>query len=139
MFGTKKAWAQAVATVLAGLIPLLVDHQLSGVELTNTLLLLLSAVTVYVVPNLTDTVAKYAKGTVAVGTAVATLLISLFADGTYALDTSEWIQLALAALGAVGVVGFKAPQYPATFARTGSDGVPDISTMPPDAAGSTEV
>jgi hypothetical protein len=111
MLGTKKAWAQAVATVLAGLIPFLVDDQLSGVELINTLLLLLSAVAVYIVPNLADTIAKYAKGTVAIGTAVGTLLVSLFADGSYALDTSEWIQLGLAALGAVGVVGFKAPQY----------------------------
>lgn len=113
MTGTAKAWAQAAATVLAGLIPFLVDNQLNGVELINTLLLLLSAVTVYVVPNLTASVGKYAKGIVAVGTAVATLLVSLFADGSYALDTAEWIQLIIAGLGALGVVGLPAPQYPA--------------------------
>lgn len=120
MNSTGKAWAQAVATVLAGLIPFLADHQLTGVELINTFLLLFSAVAVGVVPNLTEGVAKYAKGILAVGTAVLTLLVSLFADGSYALDTSEWIQLGLAALGAAGVVGLPAPQWsgPPVMARS---------------------
>jgi len=112
MNGTAKAWAQALATVLAGLIPFLADSHLNGVELVNTFLLGFSAVAVGIVPNLTGGIAKYAKGIVAVGTAVLTLLVSLFADGSYALNSSEWLQLGIAALGALGVVGLPAPQHP---------------------------
>ena len=111
MTGTAKAWAQVLATVLAGLIPFIADNQLNGVEVVNTLLLSFSAIAVAIVPNLTDGVAKYAKGIVAVGTAVLTLLVSLFADGSYALNSSEWIQLGIAAFGALGVIGLPAPQH----------------------------
>lgn len=114
MTGTAKAWAQVLATVLAGLIPFIADNHLNGVELVNTLLLAFSAIAVAIVPNLTDGVAKYAKGAVAVGTAVLTLLVSLFADGSYALNSSEWLQLGIAALGALGVIGLSAPQHPAS-------------------------
>lgn len=109
---TGKVWAQTVATVLAGAIPFFANgNTLTGAALVNFLLMILSAVSVGIVPNLTGGVAKYAKGIIAVATAVGTLLVSLFADGSYALNTTEWIQLALAALGAIGVVGFKSPQY----------------------------
>lgn len=109
MYG--KIWSQIIATVLAGAIPLLGDAHMTGVELVNFLLLALSAIGVGLVPNLTGGVAKYAKAAVAIGTAVGTLLVSLFADGSYALTTTEWLQLGLAALGAVGVVGFSSPQF----------------------------
>jgi hypothetical protein len=112
MNGTGKVWAQTIATILAGAIPFFSSNAgLTGVALVNFLLMALNAVNVGVAPNLTGGVAKYAKAFIAVGTAVGTLLVSLFADGSYALNTTEWIQVILAALGALGVVGFKSPQY----------------------------
>jgi hypothetical protein len=109
--GKLKAWSQVFAGVLAALIPFLVDHKLDGVEITNAVLIFLAGLRIYIVPNLTATVGKYAKGAVAVGAAVGTLLVSLLADGSYALDSGEVIQLVLAGLGAVGVFGFSAPQH----------------------------
>jgi hypothetical protein len=138
MTGKLKAWGQVLAAVLAGLIPFLVDHHLDGVEITNAALLLIGGITLYIVPNLTGTEAKYAKLAVSVGAAFCTLLVSFFADGSYAIDSGEWIQLGLAALGALGVARASALQFPATPARIGPDGVPDISTLPPTTAGPTE-
>lgn len=116
--GKLKAWSQVIAGVLAGLLPFLVDHHLDGVEITNTVLIALAGYAVYVVPNMTATVAKYAKLVVSALTAVGTLLVSLFADGSYALDSGEVIQLVLAGLGAVGVLGFSAPQVVAATRTT---------------------
>jgi len=115
--GKLKAWAQVVAGVLAGLLPFLVDHHLDGVEITNAALLFVAGFAVYIVPNLTETAGKYAKLVVSALTAVGTLLVSLFADGSYALDSGEVIQLVLAALGAVGVLGFSAPQVLPRYAQ----------------------
>lgn len=115
MNGTGKVWSQVLATILAGAIPFFSNNAgLTGVALVNFLLMALAAINVGVAGNLTGTVGKYAKGFIAIGTAVGTLLVSLFADGSYALNTTEWIQLILAALGAVGVVGFRSPQYNAS-------------------------
>lgn len=112
MAGIGKAVAQAIATVLAGLIPFLVDGHLTTVETVNLLLLAFSTLGVAVVPNLTAGTAKYAKGIIAVGVAVLTLLATFLSSGTD-LGSGQIIQLILAALGAVGVVGLPAPQYPA--------------------------
>jgi hypothetical protein len=112
MAGIGKAVAQAIATVLAGLIPFLVDGHLTTVEVVNLLLLAFSTLGVAVVPNLNAGTAKYAKGIIAVGVAVLTLLATFLASGTD-LGSGQVIQLVLAALGAVGVVGLPAPQYPA--------------------------
>lgn len=118
MNGTGKIWAQTLATILAGAIPFFSNNEtLTGVALVNFLLMVISAINVGIVPNLTGGVAKYAKGIIAVATAVGTLLVSLFADHSYALNTTEWIQLILAALGALGVIGFKSPQYNETTAH----------------------
>lgn len=108
-----KAVAQAVATVLAGLVPFLVDGHLSSVEVVNLFLLAFGVIGVAVVPNLNAGAAKYAKGIVAVGVAVLTLLSSFLIDGT-GIGASQWVQFGIAALGAVGVIALPAPQYPAT-------------------------
>jgi hypothetical protein len=125
MNGTGKVWAQTLATILAGAIPFFSNNDgLTGVALVNFLLMALAAINVGVAGNLTGTVGKYAKAFIAVGTAVGTLLVSLFADHSYALSTTEWIQVILAALGALGVIGFSSPQYnssPAVLGRAGRD------------------
>ncbi|WP_410633389.1 hypothetical protein [Amycolatopsis sp. cmx-4-83] len=112
MPGFGKAVAQAIATVLAGLVPFLVDGHLSTVETVNLFLLAFATIGVAVVPNLNAGTAKYAKGVVAVGIAVLTLLATILASGT-ALGSGQIIQLILAGLGAVGVIALPAPQYPA--------------------------
>ena len=123
MNGTGKLWAQTIATILAGAIPFFTNTSgLTGVALVNFLLMALAAINVGVAGNLTGTVGKYAKAFIAVGTAVGTILVSLFADGSYVLSNTEWIQVILAALGAVGVVGFKSPQYNASPAVLGTSG-----------------
>lgn len=119
MNGIGKAVSQLVATILAAVVPLLVDGSLSKLELLNLGLLLLSTLLVTVVPNLSAGVAKYAKEAVAIGLAVLTLLVTFVGAGTH-LGASEWIQLALAALGAIGVIGFSAPKFPATKIVSGN-------------------
>lgn len=110
MIGIGKAVAQAIATVLAGLVPFLVDGHLTAVETVNLFLLAFATVGVAVVPNLNAGTAKYAKGVVAVGVAVLTLLATFLAEGTD-FGSGQVIQLVLAGLGAVGVIALPAPQY----------------------------
>lgn len=126
MTGIGKAVAQAIATILAGLVPFLVDGHLTTVETVNLFLLAFATLGVAVVPNLNAGTAKYAKGVVAVGIAVLTLLATFLAEGT-GFGGGQVIQLILAGLGAVGVVALPAPQYPAGPAAR------------PVTAGSTEV
>lgn len=111
MNGIGKALAQALATVLAALAPLIAVGSLTPSEIFSVVLIGVSALGVGLVPNLTAGAAKYAKGAIAVATAVLTLVVSFVADGSYAISGAEWAQIVIAALGAVGVVGFKAPQY----------------------------
>lgn len=119
MAGTAKAWTQAIFALLAGLVPFIAAHTLTPTEVVNEFLLFFSAIAVGVVPNLTAGVAKYAKGIIAVGLAVGTLLLSYFGDGSYAISATEWMQLIGAALGAAGVIGLPAPQHPSPLVLTG--------------------
>ena len=119
-----KAIAQVVATILAGLLPFLVDNSLSAVEIINLGIIGSSAITIAIVPNLTAGIAKYAKGALAVVSAVLVLLTSLIADGT--LTTEETLQLVIAGLGAIGVVGLPAPQFSPAPIRDGAYTVTDL-------------
>jgi len=111
---TIKAWASALFTVITALVPMLVAGPLTPTEWVNVALLALSTVLVGVVPNLSEGVAKFAKGFISVATAVGTLLVSYFADGSYAISAAEWIQIASVVLAAVGVVGLPGPQWAGT-------------------------
>lgn len=122
MTGIGKAVAQAIATILAGLVPFLVDGHLTAVETVNLFLLAFATIGVAVVPNLTAGAAKYAKGVVAVGIAVLTLLTTFLAEGT-SFGSGQIIQLILVALGALGVIALPAPQHPANPAPAGPTGV----------------
>lgn len=114
MNDTLKTWASALFTLLTVLVPLVVVHAMTPVGWVNFGLLALSTVAVYVVPNMSEGVAKYAKGIIATFTALGTLLVSFFADGSYALSTAEWIQVASVVLAAIGVVRLPAPQWAGT-------------------------
>jgi hypothetical protein len=95
-----KAWLVVLATGLAALQSAVVGG-LDRVEVVQLGLVLLGAFTVAVVPNMSEGVAKYAKTIAAVAFAVLNVLVTAIIGG---LDTQELINLALAALAAVGVL-----------------------------------
>lgn len=111
---TLKAWASALFTVLSVLVPMIAVAPLTPTEWVNVGLLALSTVLVAVVPNLSEGVAKFAKTFIATATAVGTLLVSFFADHSYAISSSEWIQVAAVVLAAVGVNRLAGPLWSGT-------------------------
>jgi len=103
-----KFFAQVAATVLAAIVPLLngTAHP-NGSDWVNVAIIGLGAVAVLGAGNLPAGVWKYTKTIVAAATAVAVLLQSAITDG---ISSAEWLQLALAALGALGVVAAPGPR-----------------------------
>ena len=65
----------------------------------------------YVVPNLTDGIAKYAKGIVTFLLAAFGVLYTVLQGG---VTTAEWLMVAVAGLTAIGVPLLPAPQFPAS-------------------------
>jgi len=100
--------AQVGATVLAAVVALLngTDHQPGVSDWINVVIVALGSVAVLGAGNLPDGVWRHTKTIVAAATAVAVLLQSVVTDG---ISAAEWIQLALAALGALGVYAAKGP------------------------------
>lgn len=99
--------AQVAATVLAAVVALLngTDHP-GASDWVNVLVVALGAVAVLGAGNLPEGVWRHTKTFVAAATAVAVLLQSVITDG---ISAAEWLQLALAALGALGVYAAKGP------------------------------
>ncbi len=93
-----KAAAAVIAAVLSGLVAALVDQQVSTVEWVNVAIAGAGAAAVFTAPNVPG--ARYTKFWLAVLTAVLTLAVSLIIDG---MSTSDWLQLAVAGLGAATV------------------------------------
>src|SRR5690349_601238 len=94
-----KAFAAIVATVISGVIAALSgDGVVDAQEWVNVALLAAGAAAVFAAPNVPG--ARYTKAVLAVLTAVLTLAVNLITGG---LDLTEWLQLAIAALGALGV------------------------------------
>lgn len=115
-----KFLAQVGATVLAALVPLLAgNHDIGPSEVVNIVLVALGAVAVLGAGNLPAGVWAHAKAIVAAATAVAVLLQSVITDG---ISAAEWFQLALAALGAVGVFAAPGPVVYADPLAAGSAG-----------------
>lgn len=99
------AYAKAVVAILAAvagvLAAALTDDVVTQLELANIGVALLTAVGVYLVPNLDKSVGHWLKAIVAVlGTALQAL-VPFLAEGR--ITTSGWILVFVAALGAVGV------------------------------------
>lgn len=102
-----KFLAQVAATVLAGAYAALAgDGVFSTDEQINCILLALGSIGVLGAGNLPAGVWSYMKGYVAAATAVATIAVSAVSGG---INDAEWIQMGLAALGAVGVVRLPGP------------------------------
>lgn len=94
-----------VAIVAAGLsavaVALTGDGAFSTVEYINVAIAIVGAVGVYYVPNAPN--GPVAKSVVAALMAALTLAANLIAGG---LTISEWVQIGIAALAALGVYGF---------------------------------
>ncbi|MGW4487840.1 hypothetical protein ACWEOE_28830 [Amycolatopsis sp. NPDC004368] len=119
-----KAFVQVIATLLTALLPFIIDGALSSVDVINLCIVGCTALGVAVVPNLSAGVARYAKAVLAVLGAVLVLLTSFIADGHLSID--EIVQLASAALGAIGVYALPGPLHPAPVASDGAHVVTNL-------------
>lgn len=103
-----KFFAAVVATVLTALSAALFgDNTISATEWVNVAIAGVGAAAVFAAPNVPG--ARYTKTVIAVLTAVLTVLASAIVGG---ITVTEWIQIGLAALGAVGV--YSVPNQPST-------------------------
>lgn len=94
-----KALAAVVATVLSGVIAALTgDNYIGDVEWINVAILGVGSLAVFAGPNVPGS--RYTKAVLAVLSAILVLLVNLIVDG---ITVSEWLQLGVAALGALGV------------------------------------
>jgi uncharacterized membrane protein len=103
-----KLAAQVLATVLAAVVALLngTDHQPGVSDWINVVIVALGAVAVLGAGNLPEGVWAHTKTIVAAATAVAVAIQSVLTDG---ISAAEWLQVGLAALGALGVYAAKGP------------------------------
>lgn len=96
-------YSKALAAVLASglsaaIVALTGDQVFSNVELINVAIAVVGAAAVFAGPNVPHS--RYTKAVLAVLMAVLTLAVNLIADG---VTVSEWLQLIVAGLSAVGV------------------------------------
>ena len=101
-----KAIVALVTAVLGVVVTALTDDVITQVEIIGILIALLTAVGVYVFPNIKDQhVLAWTKAVVAiVGTALQTLNVIVGSAGDISgVSTSEWLLVILSALGALGV------------------------------------
>lgn len=94
-----KLFAAVVATLMSAVIAALTgDATISDIEWINVAILGVGALAVFASPNVPG--ASITKAVLAVLSAVLVLSVNLIADG---ITISEWLQLGMAALGALGV------------------------------------
>lgn len=105
--GYTKAIVAIIAAALAAVASAITDNTVTPLELAVILIAVITAVNVYLVPNLPEgsAVHRHAKAAVAfLGAALALLVTTLGADGGWASVTaSEWLLVILAGLGGIGV------------------------------------
>jgi len=94
----KAAVAVLVTAVSALVVALGGDNAVDAVEWVNVAIAGVGAAAVFAAPNVPGS--RYTKAVLAVLTAVLTLLTSFIVGG---VDGSEWLQILVAAAGAVGV------------------------------------
>lgn len=93
-----KLVAAVIAAGLSAAVAALTDGTIGQGEAINIAIVVVGACAVFAAPNVPG--APVTKAVIAVLTAVLTLAASLITDG---LNLSDWLQLAVAALGALGV------------------------------------
>jgi 2-keto-3-deoxy-6-phosphogluconate aldolase len=100
-----KAIAQVVATVLSAVLAaMVVDNVVSASEWVNVAVLGVGALGVFAAPNVPG--AAFTKSILAAASAALVVLTSAITDGVQA---TEWLQMAVAALGALGVYAWRQP------------------------------
>lgn len=108
-----KAGVAVLATIISAIIAALTgDSHIDVVEWINIAITGVGALSVFTAPNVPG--APITKFVLAGLSAVLVLLVNLIADG---ITVSEWLQLAIAGLGALGVYALPnrvsvAPQAP---------------------------
>lgn len=114
-----KFFAAVVATVLTAVVAALTgDNVISSTEWVNIAILGVGACAVFTGANIPG--ARYTKVVLAVLTAVLTVLVSAIIGG---ITPTEWIQVILAGLGAVGVYAVPNTDGGINISDTGSVGV----------------
>jgi hypothetical protein len=99
--------AQIAASVLAAVVAALAgDNMVSNAEWINIAILALGAISVLGAGNLPSGVWKYTKLYVSAATAGLVVLASFLTDG---VTTTEWLQVGIAVLGALGVIAAPGP------------------------------
>lgn len=99
---------QVVATVLAAIVPALAgDGVVSSAEWLNVGILALGAVSVLGAGEFPEGVWKYMKTYVSAATAGLLVLASFWTGG---VTTTEWLQVGVAVLGALGVTAAPGPR-----------------------------
>jgi uncharacterized membrane protein (UPF0136 family) len=94
-----KALVAFLVTLLSGIVAALTgDNHVDSTEWINVAIAATGALAVFTAPNVPG--ARVTKFVLAALTAVLTLAVNLIADG---VTVSEWLQLLVAAAGAVGV------------------------------------
>lgn len=94
----KSVLAVIAAGISAAIVALTGDQLIDDVEKINIAIAVVTAAAVFTGPNVAG--ARVTKSVLAVLGAVLTLAVNLIADG---ITASEWLQLLMAALGALGV------------------------------------
>jgi hypothetical protein len=102
-------YAKSIVMIISAGIGILVaalsDNLVSATEYTNIGIAIVTAVGVYLVPNLSAGAAKFAKSIVAFGGAALTALVVVLGNTVGFLDvsSSDWLAVLLAGLAAIGL------------------------------------
>lgn len=101
-----KSLFAVLATVLTAIVAAMTDSVISDVEWINVGIAAVAAAGVFAAPNVPG--ARYTKSILAVLAAVLTFFVTAVTDG---ISSAEWLQVAVIALGAVGI--YAVPNKPA--------------------------
>lgn len=105
-----KTWIAAVGAVISVIIAgTSGGGEFTSVEIINLSIAVLTAISVYIVPELDASIAVYAKGIISFFMAGLATLVTLVADG---VTIAEWWQVIVAALAAVGITWAPGPKHP---------------------------
>lgn len=127
-------YTKAIVTILAAGLGIFVaansDGVVTPVEYTSIGIGLLTAITTYLVPNLSSGVAKYAKTIVAFGGAALTALAVIVAHSAdwSGVSSNDWLGILLAGLAAIGVYILPNGVTPAPTPAVEEDDEPGTTT-----------
>lgn len=104
-----KAWFSVLATVVMAVGGYLTDNVYTGQEIVSTVLVFLGTVGVWYFPNTWKGVTQVSKFVAMLLTGSLGTLLVVWSDGT--VSGSDWTQVIVAGLAAVGVLALPNPGY----------------------------